>query len=214
MASPNRVYQRYSQYYSYILPILADPVVKTYFGLIASIILVTFLSIFALSPTINIILGLQKKIADQNDLVTRLDKKTADLVAAQQTFGEVEDSLPLLNLAIPVEPTPEGVISSLHRTASEAGVQISGLQFRTIYLTGKNPKSNPTLGAKSQLVEFTLAADGAQMAVRDFLGQLENQLRYIRVNALSMAFKERSTLVSAQVEGRSYFLPEDNNAAK
>lgn len=191
----SKIYQRYRQYYSYIQPILADPVVRTYFGLIASILLVAFLLVFALSPTVNIILGLQKKIADQNESVAALSTKINNLVAAQQTYAQIEMSLPLLDQALPAFPAPEEVIDRLHRSASASGVAISGLQFKNI------PLSN--FENTLQAVEFSLSVSGARTAVRDFLGRAENQLRYIRIGSLVFG-------TDVHVEGKGYYFPSEH----
>lgn len=194
----NQFRQNYHQYYNHIQSIMTDPMVRSYFGLIASVILIVFLILFALSPTINIILGLQKKIADQKESLTSLTTKIDDLLIAQQALSQVETLLPLLDQALPEAPAPEEIIDRVHRSASASGVVVSGLRFNSFPLDNF-PKGRQT-------VNFSLSAAGDKDAVRRFWGGVENQLRYMRFKNLSIAYsKDRNIETQAQVEGY-YFI--------
>lgn len=191
----SRIYQRYHQYYRYIQPILADPVVRSYFGLIASAILITILIFSALSPTINVIIGLRKKIADQRVDLEALSTKIDNLIIAQQTLSEIENYLPLLEQIIPLSPRPEEVIERVKKSASDSGVVVSELQFQTIPL-GDFPSG-------TQTVNFAFSVGGEERAVRQFLGKLENQRRYLQVKSLTLTDIKKG--VKARVEAEAYY---------
>lgn len=194
------LYQQYRRYSAYTQPIFADPVLRSYFSLIASLLLIAFLVIFALSPTVNIILGLRKKIDDQNRTLKALDAKVTALVSAQDTYARLESQLPLLDRAMPFEPVAQDVVVDLHKTASVAGVSVSGLQFGPVYLS---PRPNDST------IVFSTAAVSSETKIRFFLGDLEDQLRYIRLKNLSLGWNAKQPgTISANISGTAFYYPQ------
>ncbi|MBI3559141.1 hypothetical protein HY085_01980, partial [Candidatus Gottesmanbacteria bacterium] len=124
----------YQKYFAFIQPVVNDPLARIYFSLALSFFLVAFLVFFALSPTVNTILGLRKKIADQEGVVAALDAKINALVAAGENYNRQTAQLVLLNQALPDKPYPEGLIANVLGTATASGVTVSSLQFRPVNL--------------------------------------------------------------------------------
>lgn len=195
----NLLYQSYRRYYAFIEPVAADPLVRGYFSLVASLFLIAFLAIFALSPTINTILGLRKKISDQTRVIAALDAKTASLVAAQQNYSALEEVIPLLNTALPEKPQPQGIIAGVLSTATSAGVTVTGLQFQELSLTADLTTASKEKKTTLPAAGFSLTAAGSPSQIRTFLGGLENLLRYIRVETISF------TETAADVVGVGYY---------
>jgi Tfp pilus assembly protein PilO len=109
--------KRYQRYYTYLEPVIADPLVRGYFSLVASFLLVAFFLFFALSPTINTILALQKKITEQKKIIASLETKISNLTAAQENYRQVESLIPLLLIALPDNPSPQTVVGSVTSSA-------------------------------------------------------------------------------------------------
>lgn len=200
----------YRRYYSYFEPIIADPIIRSYFSLIASLLLISFLMFFALSPTVNIILSLQRKIDDQKKVIATLDTKVAAIIAAQENYGQVQNMLPLLNQALPEAPLPQVIISDIHKVATASGVNISLLQFKTIPISANAPlETAQTVSAASEpvpTVAFSLSVSGDAQKVREFLGNLENQLRYIRSDNLIVTVADRAAnRISVDISGAGYY---------
>lgn len=200
----NLLYQSYRRYYAFIEPVAADPLVRGYFSLVASLLLIAFLAIFALSPTINTILGLRKKISDQTRIIAALDTKTADLVAAQQNYSALEEVIPLMAEALPEKPQPQGVIAGVLATATAAGATVTSLQFQDLPLTIDLAAASKDKKASLSTADFSLAVAGSPSQIRTFLGGLENLLRYIRVETVSF------TQSAADVTGAGYYYLQDN----
>ena len=201
MATGN--YQKYRRYFAYIQPILADPIVRSYFGLVASLILITFLILFALSPTINIILGLRKKISDQQNTLAALTAKVGALVAARAVYSEIEPKLIFLDRALPLEPQPQDLIRDLHASATASGVMVAGLQFKTIPLY---PVPSPTISPGLPAVGFCLALPAPASKVREFLGKTEARLRYARIQSLSFSWSAAEAgMAAVNVSAKGYY---------
>ncbi len=199
--------KRYSRYYTYIEPIVTDPVIRGYFGLIASIFLVAFFIIFALSPTFTTILGLIRKIDDQKKTITAMDNKINNLILAQENYSQVEPSLPLLSSALPEKPAPETVLDDIVKTASTSAVSINTLQFNLINYSGKSASSaTPMSKLGLQTVEFTLQLAGSENQVHSFLNRLEHLPRLISISAISLQTQDKTAALAADVPGMGYYV--------
>ena len=120
----NIVSRRNRRYYTYIEPVTTDPIVRGYFTLVASMLLVAFFIIFALSPTFSTIVGLNRKIEDQKKVIVDLDSKISSLIKAQETYSQVESQIPILMIAVPQKPSPDEVLLDVVKTATASGVTV------------------------------------------------------------------------------------------
>lgn len=181
-------YRRYRRYYTYIEPMVTSPVVRGYFTLVASMLLVAFFLIFALSPTINTISGLIKKIDDQKAVLAKMDSKIESLVTAQANYSEVEDKLPLLTVAVTERPEPEGILADILKVASSSGVKIQGVRMKDLNLASESARLSaagsgvkvPYQGLGVPMVEYGVSVSGPDLAVRHFLETLEGLPRVMR----------------------------------
>jgi len=197
------IYRVYRQYASYLGPVVTDPMVRGYFGLIASLLLVSFFGIFALSPTINTIIELRKKIADNREINKALETKIANLALARENLAQAGDTSLLVAQALPVGPEPQSAVTAIVSSASASGISLSSFRFGTINfnapaaaVSGKS-KVSSVPGVES--VSFTLNVSGPQKSVRVYFSRLEDNLRYIRIVRMSVAES------SVEVAGLGYF---------
>lgn len=166
---------QYRRYYMSISPIMADPLVRGTFSLVASLIFVTLLIFLALSPTVNTILSLHQKVSEQDKLQKDMDTKIQSLIDAQQKYSIVEKDIPLLAQALPPTALPQVVIKGLLDSANEANVKLTNLQIKGVPLNNSSDKKGLlTVGFSATLV-------GSQSQLFSFLSALETRLRYIRI---------------------------------
>ena len=205
---------RYERYYTYIEPVMVDPIIRGYFSLVASFILVAFFVIFALSPTVNTILSLNKKISDQKITITALDAKIAALISAQQNYSQVENFLPLVDTALPKKPMVQTAVNAIFETASTSAVTVSGLQFKTFTLFGGAPPTTQTTTDLADMVPqgllalpFSLSFHGSANAPQSYLEKLQNSLRYIRFQSLSVSRQKDNLTTNIDAAGFTYYYP-------
>lgn len=191
------------RYYTYLEPIIADPLVRGYFTLVASLLLVAFFLVFALSPTANTILALQKKIADQKKTVLALDTKISNLIIAQQNFSQVESLIPVLETALPKKPSPQVAIDQIIGVASSSAVTLSNFRFNAIEL---DPGVAVVTPEGYSALPFSFSINGSKNAAFSFLTSLENSLRYVRFKNLAFFFPASDPLtISVDVVGLTYY---------
>lgn len=196
--------KRYSRYYIYIEPIVSDPFIRGYFGLAASLLLIAFFLIFALSPTINTVLALQKKIGEQRQVIKSLDQKISDIVVAQQNYAQAETLLPTLLETLPDKPNPQTIIAGVLNSASSSGLAISSLQFQNIPLSKDLIATNFDLST----IKMTFSVTGSLDQFRAFLTKLEGFPRLIRVTNLGISASDKKTTETVSAVGY-YFVEKD-----
>lgn len=194
---------RYRQYYMYIEPVISDPVVRGYFSFVATLLLVSFLIIFALSPTMNVILGLRKQISDQKQTINALDTKVALLVQAQESYNKIQAYLPLLDQALPENPAPQTVITDVHKVASSAGVILTAFQIQSAPVSKDLPLTDNPVGVP--VLKMTFSVTGSIQQVRQFFALIEQQVRYIRIDRFTLIPNKENSGFSADAIGVAYF---------
>ncbi|KKU92318.1 MAG: hypothetical protein UY21_C0002G0017 [Microgenomates group bacterium GW2011_GWA1_48_10] len=214
--------KRYSRYYTYIEPVFTDPVIRGYFTLIASILLIAFFIVFALSPTSSTILGLTRKIDDQRKLTTALDAKISSLIIAQENYSQAESSLPNLHTALPIKPYPDEILTHLLTTASASGIALTSVQISGIDLENEPPEKSAEVNLPASpppaadisplsLIPsflFHAEAKGTRAQVRAFIGQLELLPRLIRLSTVNYnidLLSSNQNLVLAEVTGLAFY---------
>lgn len=203
-------YRRYRRYYTYVEPIVSDPMVRGYFTLVASVFLIAFFLVAAISPTVTTILNLVKKIDDQKKTLVLMDTKISNLVLAQESYSQIEGQLPLLFSAIPLLPDPAGILTDTVGVGSGSGVVVKGVLFGDISLSGgevvpsgKSDKEYLDLGIPT--VQFSLTASGRSGPMQAYLENLENQSRIIRLKNLSLGYLDPSGQITAEITGLAYY---------
>lgn len=215
-----RVARRYRRYYTYIEPVLADPVIKGYFTLVASMLLIAFFIIFALSPTFSTILGLTRKIEDQKRLIKALDTKISNLIIAQENYTQVEPLLPILMTAVPQTSSPQTVFAPSLAAATASAVLLANMQFAPVDLKNDPPPKSldpnafvPPEQARfldAPVVSFRIEASAPRSQLRDFVGKLERLPRMIRLSTLTISIDNFSLTTSnkpfAEISGYAFYL--------
>lgn len=206
-AQPNN--KRYRRYYTYIEPVIVDPVIKGYFTLIASMLLTAFFILFAVAPTFSTIVGLYRHIQDQKALIKTMDTKISNLIVAQVNYTGAEPYLPLLTVSFPQKPAPESIITGTLRVATVSGVSVSAFQISPTYLAGTQPPpltdaevsqttTDVTKSTRSELisalkipiVEFSVTVHGSEPNIRAFMVRMQNLPRIITFSQIVIGVDE------------------------
>lgn len=201
-------YRQFRRYYTYIEPVVSDPIVRSYFSIVASLILTALFLIFALSPTLTTILGLVKKIDDQKKTISQMDQKINDLITAQDSYSSFQPRLGDLLYALPENSTPESTIDSVYTAASASAVAVNALQFGDIPIssvsgTAASSKNKDGASSDVRMLDFSLVVSGTAENIENFLTKLEEMPRIIKITNLSFGSKKGVVTISA----KSYFLP-------
>lgn len=195
---------RYFRYFTFIFPIGNIPFVKNYGPITITISVVIIFILFAVKPTVESIIVLQKKVVDTKEVLKQIDQKTKDLNLAKQNFESLDESTIFkIRSAIPDTITVSTITSSLEQSAHKNEASISALQLQSITL---EPKKDSQVRKLAE-VEFTFNIDGAYPRLISVLQDLKKANRLITISSLSLRnTEEQNPNLVLSIRGKAYFL--------
>ena len=179
--------------------IITDKKNRDYFqiSLTAGVLLI-FLA-FAIRPSLVTFMKTRKDISEYKKYSADLETKIQHLNGAKNIYDRNQNSIELLDKAIPLEPEDDKLISSLDYHAIKNLLIIENLNFG--YSKDVNPAS----------INFSITATGAYTDIEKFLADLDNILRTITVESLEIKPEEENNsesttkAVTAVIKGKAYY---------
>lgn len=194
----------YSRYYTYIKPITNIPIIKNYGSTIFALVTMTVFVIFAIKPTIETIIVLQKKLVDYQQTLKEVTKKVEDLSKGKQNYEQMDLSIKnKIQSAIPDSPTLKSVIQSLEQAATVHEASISALQIQPIELTVKT--NNATMGSLSE-ISFIFNVQGGYPNLISLLQELDKSARLITIDSVVLNKTEEGSNLLMSLNGKAYFI--------
>lgn len=165
-----------AQYRRYLAAVREQPLFAASLGLVLSLILIIILVFAALRPTLVTIASLLGNIQQQSDVEKRLDKKIAEITAAQAEYLKNESRLKVLDEALPVGQKYAAWGMRLEEVASESGVKVTEWSL----VEGK---------------DFSVSLSGDVVGLKRFLAIMENLRRLVEVKDVQLAKDKDLTLI-------------------
>ena len=202
--------ERYRRYYQSLEPILKKPKSQSYTAVIFSFLVVSLFGLYAIRPTIQTILTLKREIQDKTELSQKMEDKIAALIEAQATYSQIEQSLPLIDQALPHDPHAIPIIIQIRNLATTSNVALATIQLPPVPLLGLDAtmaaKSKTTSELKKpQSFEFTISVIGPYTAIQTFLTGLADMRRIVTIESMAIAnekAEQQSASVSSNLAGR------------
>lgn len=194
---------RYFRYFTYIKPITGLPIIKTYGSVIFTLVAVTIFVVFAIKPTVETIIILQKKLADSNQIVNKVNQKAQRLSQGKENYQNLDQNIKnKIQSSIPDTVELKSVIQILEQSAKANQASISALQIQPLVL---ETKQENTVGSLAE-VAFTFNVEGAYKNLIALLQDLKTTSRLISINRLTLnKVGEEKTLIMS-ISGKAYYL--------
>ncbi len=202
-----------TRYYTYIKPILRNPVVKTYSPVVFSLITVTLFIIFAIKPTISTIISLQKSINEKQQILKQLEEKENSLTVGKSNYQRLSPKVrEQLRTQIPSAISIPCLITNLRTLAALNEASISGLQFQPTLLEGKsdcppqeedlrNLNKNISLGE----IDITFNTLGSYSQLTKFLNSLNQSNRLISIQNVNFNKQQEAGLIMS-INAKAYYI--------
>lgn len=195
--------KRYSRYYTYIKPVTKLPIIKSYGLHILTIITLTIFIVFAIKPTIETILVLQKKLQDQEEILAQVTKKSEDLTKASQNYQSLDPTIKQkIETALPTKSDLRILTNQLEQSALLAQASISALQVEPLTFTSQNSEAKKSL---SEII-FTYNIEGTYENLLLALDSLQKSNRLISIESLNLNKVIDSPTILMSVKGKAYYL--------
>lgn len=193
----------YSRYFTHIKPIAKHPIIKNYGPTIFTLITMSILILFAIKPTVETILVLQKKLADSDQVLQRITQKANNLSLARKNYDALNrDIKDKISSLIPDTLSLKTTIQSLEQTAKIHDASISALQIQPLVVENK---SETSVGSLAE-ISFIFNIEGNYQNLINFLQDLNMSSRLISINKLSLSKAGDNSTLIMSLSGKAYYL--------
>lgn len=194
---------RYFRYFTYIKPLTKLPVVRTYGTTIFTFIITTIFILFAIKPTVETILVLQKKLENYHQTLGKVNKKADDLSQGKQNLENLDkETKDKIRAAIPDSLEIRSVIQTLELLAQRHEASVSALQFQPLEI---DSQGEDTIGTLEEFT-FTFNVEGAYQNLISLLQDLRRSARLISVDTLTLNKVAEGENLIMSISGKAYYL--------
>ncbi len=194
---------QYSRYYTYIRPVIQNPIVKSFAPYVFSLITIAVMLVFALKPTISTILDLQKTLDQNTQVLKQLEDKAKTLTEAKNNLDSLgAKTRAKIDTAIPPRPTVTSLIYSLQHLTPQ-GATVSALEVQPITIYDSSSANNPktTLGE----INFTYNIEGDFTQALTALNNFNKSQTILTITNLSLS-KQSDKPLFVSISGKAYYL--------
>ncbi len=190
------------RYFTYIEPVLRSPIIKTYGTTIFTIIALIIFIFFAIKPTIETILVLQKKLENSQQVYKKITDKSESLTQARKNYQNLTpDTKTKISSAVPNKVDLKTVIQSLEATALLNQASISAIQVQPLTIDVETTK-NKSLSE----ISFTINIEGDYDNLLSFIRQLRATNRLITIESLALNKNQDNKAILLSINGKAYYL--------
>lgn len=193
----------YSRYFTYIKPLGKHPIVKNYGPTIFTLLTISLLIFFAIKPTVETILVLQKKLANQEEVLQKVTQKANNLSLGKKNFDNLDPTIKeKISAAVPDNINLKSLIQSLEETARRHEASVSALQIQPFII---EKKIENQMGSLSE-VSFTFNVEGAYENLNNLLQDLKGSGRLISIESLSLSKASETESLIMSLSGKAFYL--------
>lgn len=193
----------YSRYFTYIKPVAKLPIVKNYGPTIFSLLTMAILIFFAIKPTIETILVLQKRLADSTEVLQKVTQKANNLSLGKQNYDNLDQTIKdKISAAVPDTASLRSVIQSLEQTAKANEASISALQIQPMVV---GTKIDNQVGSITE-ISFIFNTEGSYNKLIALLQDLKTSSRLVSIDTLSLSKTGDGTSLVMSLTGKAYYL--------
>lgn len=197
--SPRTLQSQYQRYYRSLEPTIRKPKTRSYSTVIFFFLVVALFGWYAIKPTIQTILFLQREIKDKTALNETMDQKLNALIDAQSAYESATDKLPLLSQAVPDVSEAVTISSRIQQLANEQHASLSAIQISTVPLTPPQatPSAVKSFARKLQQYPVSVTVEGSFPEIKNFLAALLGLRRLVSIEAVTMTVSKEPSTVGA-----------------
>lgn len=188
---------RFRRYYQNIAPTLKKPKMRATTTAVFSFLAVSLFLWYAVRPTAQTIIYLQRQIADKTVLNQQMESKITSLIEVQATFENISDKLVLLDTALPINPKATNLARELRNIADISQASLSAMQITSVPVVAKEATPGANLAAAPKGVQWfiiNIVTTGTYTQLKTFLTTLLQLQRIVTIDQISL--KSARTLKS------------------
>lgn len=193
----------YSRYFTYIKPITGIPIVKTYAPVVFTLLAMTIFIVFAIKPTVETILVLQKRLKDAETIVAQVNAKAENLSKGRENYQKLDKTVKdKIASAVPDSIDLKSLIQTLEQSARAHEASVSALQVQPIALS----VAQEIQELKLQEVSFIFNVETSYQTASAILQNLKRSSRLISIDKLTLNRVGEGKNLIMSISGKAYFL--------
>lgn len=194
---------QYFRYFTYIRPVTRHPIIRNYGSTIFALLTISILTFFAIKPTVETILVLQKKLENENEILKKVTEKANNLSQGKKNYDNLDQVIKnKINTAIPDIFTVKTITDNLEQIAQAHEASISALQIQPLTVGGKVSDKVGTLAE----VSFIFNVEGSYPNFVAILQDLKRSSRLISVDSVSLSKASEGSSLIMSLAGKAYYL--------
>lgn len=196
-------YNQYSRYFTYIKPLGRLPIIKNYGSTIFALLTMSVLTIFAIKPTVETIIVLQKQLSNQDEILQKITEKANNLSLAKKNYDNLDQDIKTkIYTYIPDNLSLKSLIKNLEETASVHEASVSALQIQPLTI---DIQAGNQIGSFAE-VSFIFNTEGSYQNLTAILQDLGRSSRLISIEALSLSKTSDDKSLIMSLTGKAYYL--------
>lgn len=196
-------YSKYSRYFTYIKPLGRLPIIKNYGSTIFALLTMSILTIFAIKPTIETIIVLQKQLSNQDEILQKITEKADNLSLAKKNYDNLDQDIKTkIYTYIPDNLSLKSLIKSLEETVLLHEASVSALQIQPLTIDIQTENQIRRLAE----VSFIFNIEGSYQNLTAILQDLGRSSRLISIEALSLSKTSDDKSLIMSLTGKAYYL--------
>lgn len=187
------------KYLSVFLPRLQEKRVQSFTTIALTIITLSFLGFFAISPTLSTIADLQKQITDSQFVNQQLQQKITNLTALQSSYKKLGSDVSIVYTDIPETPNVTDLVGQLQTLAANTNLTITNIQTLPVDISN-------TSTVQYNSFSFAMDVTGSYQDIKKFLQSMTNFNRIITFDAISLSKPvSDKDIYTMSLRGKAYF---------
>lgn len=189
---------QYKKYAQTLTPFLQSPHTKNYSTVIFFFLVLSVFGWYAIRPTIQTILYLQREIKDKTEIDKKMDDKIYALIEANAAYENSQSLLPVLSEAIPQNPDALDIVSQLSNLAHEKNVTLSLLKMSDIPLA--TPSTTVSLKNQKRFIPLPISfsIEGSFPTIVSYLKDLITLRRIVTIDSMDFTPLKAAGLAASE----------------
>lgn len=217
-----REYQRYKYYYLKLKDFSSQPITKASLSLVASLLTVSILAIFAIKPTLTTIAKLINQINNDKKIENQLALKIISLKEIQKRLEEIKPFLPVIEKALPSNHSFSRIEREIEYLAFKDQILLESVNVGQFWIVDK-VNSDPETDSENQdnnlvylenqtepvfKLDLNLSVSGTYKNLKQFLFDLENIDRIIKIDNLNFSknINQTDKNIKLSIVAQAYYL--------
>lgn len=185
--------KKFRRYYTALEPVWQKPKNRIYTTIIFSFLAISLFGWFAIRPTIQTILLLQREIQDKQHVNIQMEEKIADLIEARTQLDLIGNKLSLIREAIPQSTEPIDLTLQLRNMIISNQTDLQTLSIGKIPLAEDEGNLKLKSGPKATEYIVNTSLINGYPQLENILIGLNNMRRLVTVKTMNFAGQTDST---------------------